>query len=196
MLGMSYDEILAKISEQKGVSRQELELKVKEKLNKFSDMISKEGAAHIIANEYGVKLFDDIGKKTVPIHKVFVGMRNVNLLAKVVRSYGVREFKTKREGKVGSFLAADETGAIRIVLWDTKHIEEMEKDNLKEGAIVKIKNAYVRENNGFKEVHVGSHSIVEVNPPGETVENVKSEAAEVAAIDKKIIDLRENEDNI
>src|SRR3989344_5179063 len=196
MFGVTYENILRKISAERDISIEDIENKVKEKLNKFSDLISREGAAHIVANEYGVKIIEDMSRKTVPIHKLLVGMRSVNLLGKVIKLYGVREFKTTREGKVGSCLVADETGAIRVVFWDTKHIAEMENGNLKEDSIIKIKNAYVRENNGFKEIHLGSQGSLEINPVGETINDVRNEVAEVSAIEKKISELKENDDNI
>jgi ssDNA-binding replication factor A large subunit len=197
MFGISYEEILKRISEEKNVSIDELQAKVKEKLNKLSDLISKEGAAHIVANEYGVKLIEDAAKKTIPISRILIGMRHVNLLGKVMKTYGVREFKTsKREGKVASFLVADQSEAVRIVMWDVNHIKHMEEGALKEGTIVKIKNAYVRDNNGFKEVHLGNQSEVILDPPGEDVGEVHERIAAPKAIVKKISELSENDNNI
>jgi ssDNA-binding replication factor A large subunit len=138
-----------KIKEQTKLSEQEITDKIQNKLRQLSGLISEEGAAHIIANELGVKLMDSSG--ALQIENILAGMRNVELSGKVVRKYELREFSTeKRSGKMGSFLVADSTGIIRVVLWNDQadHL-----DALKEGTIIQLKGAYARENNGRKELH-------------------------------------------
>ena len=63
MIKMTYEQILEKIQSQTDKPVSEIELLVQNKLAKLSDLISKEGAAHIIANELKVKLFDKIEGK-------------------------------------------------------------------------------------------------------------------------------------
>src|SRR3989338_3162731 len=92
MLGLTYEDICAKIKETKGFTDQELELKVKEKIDKLSGLISKEGAVHIIANECGINLADELRRRGVKINRVMAGMKNVNLLGKVLRIYEVHSF--------------------------------------------------------------------------------------------------------
>ncbi len=97
MFGVSYQDIVKRINQETNISEQEIELKVKEKLSKLSDLITKEGAAHIVAHDLGVKIFQPVGKLT--IDKLISGMNSVNLLCKIVKIFGVREFKTeKRQG--------------------------------------------------------------------------------------------------
>ena len=62
MIGMSYEEIVEVIVKKAGVSKEEINKKVEEKLSLLSGLISKEGAAHIIANEMRVKVFEDLMK--------------------------------------------------------------------------------------------------------------------------------------
>ncbi len=159
MFKMNYEEIVQKIVDEKGITKEEIETKVGEKLKQLNDLISKEGAAHIIANELGVKVFD-LEKKDFKIKDLFVGARNVDLTGKMLRKYEVREFKTERgEGKVVRFMVGDETGSIMAVVWDTKVIDSL--NNFKEGDVVKVTNGYVRNNNGFKEIHLGKDSKIE-----------------------------------
>jgi len=115
-------------------------------------------------------------------------MRNVELVAKVMQVYEVREFQTeKRSGKVGSFVVADETGSIRIVGWgdQTDNIKE-----LKEGDIVKIESGYVRANQGTKEIHLNDKSNLQINPEGDTVAGVQTTKPEASR--SNIKDLQEN----
>jgi len=186
MIQIPYEEIVEKIKEKTNLSYVDIEEKVKEKLEALSGLISKEGAAHILANEFGVKIFDMSGK--LKIKNILVGLRNVEAVGKVVAIFGVNEFTTKNgiKNKVGSFIIGDETGKIRVVLWGSmaEKLAELSKDT-----IVRIENAYVRENRGEKEVHLGDSSKLIINPEGESVGIIKESSTERKAIK----DLKEGE---
>ena len=174
MIGLSFDDIVQKICEVKGGSEDEIRSRVRDKLNKLSGLISNEGAAHIVANELGVDLFEIIRKIGLKINKIVPGMRGVGVAGKVLKSYGVRSFKKEnREGKVGSFLLGDETGMMRVVLWDINHIKLMEENDLKEGIILKLTDGYVRENNGYKEMHLSNRSQIMINPEDVKIGEIK-----------------------
>ncbi len=198
MLGLTYEDICAKIKEVKGFSDQELQLKVKEKIDKLSGLISKEGAVHIIANECGINLADELRRRGVKINRVMAGMRSVNLLGKVLRVYEVRSFsKQGKEGKVGSFLIGDETGTIRVVLWDTEHLKYMEQGQLQEGTTIKISNAMARQNQNFLELHLGTMGQLILNPPGETVIVLERPSPTGPSLQrKKIHALQEGDTNV
>jgi replication factor A1 len=189
MIGMNYDEIAKILSEKSGAERGEIDKRVNDKMLQLSGLISREGAAHIIANEMKIKVFEDF-IKNLKVGKLVPGMGSVDFSAKVVRTYGVREFKTeRREGKVASFLAGDETGMIRIVLWDTNHIQEMESGRLTEGAVIRVENAYVKENNGFPEVHLGNKGVL-ITGVNEKIGEVGSEKSKTL---KKISELEQGD---
>ena len=193
ILKLNYDELVSKIKE-KGLNDEEINKKIDDKMEQLSGLISREGAAHLIANELGVKIFEDVGK--LKISKIMAGMRDVEVDGKVVDIYEVRSFKkNEREGKVGSFLIGDETGRIRIVMWDDNHISKLEKNELKADDIVRLKNCYVKENNGYKEMHLGSGSLFEVNPEGVEIKEVAN-GASFTLTSKKISELGENDNNV
>lgn len=190
MLGLTYEDIVEIIKKEKGLSNEDIETKVKEKLTKLSDLISKEGAAHIIANELGINLFDSSVVK-LKINKVLPGMRSVNILGKVVKFYGVNEFKKEdREGKVANMLFGDETGSLRLVIWDTALISKFENEEIKEGNVIRIKNGYVKQNNGFKEIHLGAQGEISL----EDAEIEVSESSDY--IKKEIKDLEAGTSNV
>jgi len=193
MIKLTYEQIVEKIKEKTGISDAEIQTRVKQKLDQLAGLISKDGAAHIIANELGVNAFEDITGK-VKINKILAGMRNVEVLGKVIALYGIRDFSTQKgAGKVGSFMIADETGASRVTLW---HAQTDKMTNLKEGDIVKVKNAYTRDNNGRSEIHLNDKSEIEVNPPGETVTTAERPVQQQAdALRKKIAELAETDSN-
>ncbi len=166
---LNYDAIVSKLKE-KGIGLFEIEEKIKNKMEQLSGLISKEGAAHIIANELGIKVFEDVGE--IKIKEAKGGMRNVNLNGKVTVNFGVRDFKNdKRAGRVGSFVIGDETGGIRVVLWDDKHINNMGK--MQDGDIVRVENGYIRENNGYREIHLNNNSAFKLNPENVDIKDVK-----------------------
>ena len=172
MFNLSYDEIVERIKKEKGLSDKEISERVKAKLDKLSDLISKEGAAHLSANELGVKIFYNISRE-LKIDKIFFGMKSVSFVGKVVKLYPVNEYSKEKngkkwEGKVCNMLIGDETGVIRVVMWDTNHISEIERGNLQEGSVLKINGGYVRDNNG-REVHLGKQSRLVINPAGVNV---------------------------
>ncbi len=170
-MSMRYEDIVNSIKKEAGLGEEEIKLRVNKKLELLSGLISKEGAAHIIANELGIKLLDDISLRRFKINKIITGMRSLELIGKVIRKFDAHEFNNgTRSGKVGSFLIADETGTVKVVLWGEQC---KQLDEIKDNDVVKVKNASVKENNkGFKELHLNDRSKVEINPAGETLGEV------------------------
>ncbi len=192
MVTFNYDQIIDKIVEQKGVSKEEVEGKIKEKLNQLSDLISKEGAAHIVANEYNVKLYD-AASRVVKVKDLNPMLRGFEIFAKVLKIYEIREFNTgMRKGRVANVFVGDETGNCRVTLWDEKQIKELEEGKLKEGDILKIVNGYVRENRGYNELQLGSQGSWTINPEGVTIE-AKGLGGGAVGEKKNISEIKENE---
>lgn len=167
MIRLSYDEIITKISEKSGLLKAELDDKVEKKMAQLAGLVSKEGAAHIVASELGIKLIEQLSGR-LQIKHILSGMRDVETVGKVMQVFGERSFNSNgREGKVASLNVADETGNIRLVLWN-EQAENAKK--VKIGDIVKVKGAYVKERNGEKELQLGDRSVILINPPGETID--------------------------
>jgi ssDNA-binding replication factor A large subunit len=165
MIHVPLKDIISKINQKSGLSDEDIRSKISEKVNQLYGLVSEEGAAHIIANEYGIKLFDFSGE--LKIKDILIGMRSVDVLGKVTRKFELREFSTeKRKGKVANLMIADETGSMRVVFWNDKTDDFTQ---IKEDDVIKIKNAYVRENTGRKELHMGDNSQLIINPVGVSV---------------------------
>jgi len=178
--------MIVKIKEKANLSEEEILKKIDDKCEQLSGLISKEGAAHIIANELGVKLIENSGK----IKDLLPGMRNADVLGRVTQIYEVRQFQRAdgNAGKVGSFLVGDDTGVVRIVCWGDK------ADNLQQlstGQTIKVVNGLVKENQrGYKEVHLNDRSKLNLTPT-ETVPEVRTTSQR-----KSLKDLRETEDRV
>jgi len=170
MIRIPFEDMCARIQQKAGLSADELKAKIDEKMAKLSGFISKEGAAHILANELGVKLLENSGK----IKDIFPGMRNVETVGKVTNVYELREFNRQdgTKGKVASFVIGDDSGSIRVVGWGN-HADTV--STLVASNTVKISGAYSREDNrGGKELHLNDSSRLIINPAGVEIGEVKT----------------------
>ena len=163
---IDYSYLAERIAKASGKSSDEINRLVEAKRALLSGLISREGAAQIVASELGIN-FD---KEKVKIKEILPGMKKINLAGKIIQMFPVREYKKEsREGKIGSFILADETGNIRVVLWDTNHISLIEKGEVKEGDIIEISNDNLRNT----ELHLTGFS--DIKKSKEIIENVKTE---------------------
>ncbi|MEK6984463.1 MAG: OB-fold nucleic acid binding domain-containing protein [Nanoarchaeota archaeon] len=169
MIKIPYEEIILKIIEKTQMSVSEIEERIDRKMKQLSGLISKEGAAHIVANELGVKIFEPLSGK-LQIKNILTGMRDVETIGKILQVYDLKEFmRGDALSKVASIVIGDETGTIRVVLWGS---QADNTSNIRQGDIVKILGAYVRDNNGRKEIHLNDRSQLLINPIGVTVTDV------------------------
>jgi replication factor A1 len=184
--------MIRRISEKSGLSETEVGAKIDEKCGQLAGLISKDGAAHIVANELGVQLIAAAGR--LKIKDILPGMRGIEVAGKVVQKFEQREF-SRQDGSAGKLMAgtlADETGSVRMVAWGSK-AEQL--GQVPDGAVVLIQQAQVRESNrGGKELHLGDQATIAVNPAGVQLGEV------VATFDKpvrkRINELGEADQNI
>ncbi len=177
----NYEMLVEKIASEAGLGRDEIERKIEAKKAKLSGLISKEGAAQIIAAELGIS-FEN---QDLKVGELMSGMRRVNIVGKIVNLFPVREFsKNGREGKVANFVFGDETGSTRVVLWDVNHIGLIESGVIKVGDVVEIKNGSTRDG----EIHLGGFS--ELKKSGIVMGEVKSEAV---AKEGSLVDVKQGQ---
>ena len=147
----NYEKLLEIISSSSNISKAEIEQKVDAKRERISGLISKEGAAQIVAAELGVN-FDN---EKLKIGNLIPGMKRVNTVGKIINLFPVRTFtRNDKESKVANMVIADDTSNIRVVLWDANHISLIEEGKISQDSSVEILNATMREN----ELHLGNFS--------------------------------------
>jgi ssDNA-binding replication factor A large subunit len=162
----NYELLIERIAKSSGLEKGEIERRIEAKKAKLSGLISKEGAAQIIAAELNVN-FEEAQLK---VSELMPGMKKVHFIVKIINLFPVREFERNgKRGKVLNFFAADETGSLRIVLWDTNHISLFESHEIKQGDAVEIINGSMRDG----EVHLSGFS--EIKKANVKIENVKIE---------------------
>jgi len=180
-MGTNYEKLLERISRISGLNRDELERKIEAKRAKLAGLITKEGAAQVVAAELGISL----GEERLKINELVPGMRKVNVLGKIIRIFPVRSFtRNGKSNRVASFVLADDTSNVRVVLWDSHHIDLIEKGEISEGSVIEIVNASMRDN----EIHLGSFS--EIKKSAEVLENIVT--AKIVK-EKRISEFRPNE---
>jgi replication factor A1 len=97
---------------------------------------------------------------TATIETLTLGQSDVNLKGRVLGTDEVRTFSRDdgSEGRVANLTLGDETGRVRVTLWD----EQADRaDELVEGVSVEVVDGYVRERDGSLELHVGDRGAVE-----------------------------------
>lgn len=152
------EEIIRNISSQTGIGEEDIRKRIKEKQRDLSNLISEEGAAYIVAKEHGIEL---IKKKEydIKIGNIIAGMKAFNVTARVLKKDDIKEFKTeKAQGKLCPLQIGDETGIIRLILWNDQSdaAENIKRDNL-----IKIQGAYAKDNLGRVEISVGRSGKIE-----------------------------------
>jgi replication factor A1 len=97
---------------------------------------------------------------TYRIDDLSLGLSDVNLQGRVLATDSVRTFDRDdgSEGRVSNLTLGDETGRVRVTLWDEKADRAEELDP---GTSVEVADGYVRERDGDLELHVGSRGAVE-----------------------------------
>lgn len=175
----NYSSLVEKISKHSQLSIEEVEKKVDAKKSKLSGLISKEGAAQIVAAELGISFENEL----LTIKELSEGLRRANVIGKITRVNPVKEFnKNGRSGKFASFTLGDETSNTRVVLWDSNHVALIESGNLNQGSVIEIRGASVK--NG--ELHVSAFS--DIKPSDKKFDSVKETSPPTSG---KFVDAKE-----
>jgi replication factor A1 len=184
---MDLDSIIKKIKEKTEFTDEQVNRKIIEKQQELSNLVSKEGAAYIIAKELGLDIFEKT-KRRLEIKNIIPKLRNLNLTARIMRVFPAKEFKKKDKiGKVSTVILGDASGTIRLSLWD-KQTDIVEK--LKPDMPLEIFGAYTKENGvGGVEIRLGNKGGIKILEDSDipTLEKITQREE----IGKNIADLKE-----
>ena len=144
------------------MSENELKSKVKEFMEENGNLLGEEAAIATIARDLGIDMdYEEEEDYGFSIKDIAEGQRNVEIVGKIMDISEVKEFTRKSDnsvGKVRSIIVADNTGSIRLTLWNDK-VELV--SGLKKGDVVEIKNAFSRKWNNRIELNSGSDLTIE-----------------------------------
>lgn len=168
------DEIYSKLS--KSISKEEFAEKVNEKVEQMGGLCDEKTAAMLVAHDLGL---NETGRSSQKIADIKSDSGNVNFIAKVVSVFPTREF-TRSDGtmgRVGNLLVADETGSIKITLWDDK------ADLINQGFIEISQSlqlgGYVKEGYSGVEVNIGSNGVLSQTDEEVHVKNPSTKISDI-----------------
>ncbi len=158
MNDMKSELYINKILKNTGLTRKEIQDMVENKKVELKGLISEEGALFIIARELGVDVKEEnkdlLNEIDLNISDITPNMKNINLIGRIKEIYNINKF-TKSDGgsgHVGSFLLQDNTGDIRIVLWDDQ-VNIFSESNFEENELIQIFNGVAKANK-FESVEI------------------------------------------
>ncbi|RLJ08111.1 MAG: hypothetical protein DRP13_02840 [Candidatus Aenigmatarchaeota archaeon] len=189
----SLEEIIEKICKHAGYTEEKVNKLIEEKEEELSGLVSKEGAAYIVARELGISLLKET-KRQLKIKNLVEGLRSVELVGKVIDVSDIREFE--RNGQTGSvlnILLGDETGVVRLSLWNDE-VSLVKELDIKPDDVVKITRGFVRlDNRGNLELRLGRGRIEKVDEVVNLPESSQIAQKFTAVKRKEIKDLKEGD---
>lgn len=153
-----------KICRDSGKAPDELQKLIEQKKQKFSGLLTEEGAALLVAKELGVRLDADAFPERMKISNLQDGMKGLELLVRVMQVYPPRSFeKSGKKGMLANLLVADASGEVRLTLWneDAKKIDAL---GMGRGSILMLKNCNVTSYNGKLQLSLAYGGELAANP--------------------------------
>ncbi len=167
---MKTEAYIKKIIEETGLSKSEIQTLVEEKKEELKGLISEEGALFVIAKELGVDVASEnqelLNDVELNISDITVNMKNIVLVGRIKNIHNVKSFNRSNgeTGYVGSFVLHDNTGDIKIVLWDNQ-VSIFKDERFEINEIVKILNGTAKTGRySGVEIHVGGYSKISLAP--------------------------------
>ena len=146
------ESIIEKIIKEKAIPREVILQKIKKKKEEYKGLISDLGAARLVAKELGVDINWKEIKGRLKIRDLKPGLRNICFVGKVISKSEIKEFRRgKNIGKVAFLILGDDTGFIKLVLWDKKirFYTDIEK-----GDLIEVNGADIKESKFGLEAHL------------------------------------------
>jgi ssDNA-binding replication factor A large subunit len=165
---LSVEELVSEISGKSGKSEDEVRQLIKDKQVELSNLVSEEGAAYIVGRELGVELIKET-KRQLKISNIVPDMRNVDIVARVASVFDVREFeKNGKKGQVSSMILADDTGTIRLPLWNDE-VSLMTSLGIRQNDVVEVTGAWAKRDSyrDGVELRLGKRGKIKVVEHGE-----------------------------
>ena len=156
---MSFDDLVKILSEKSGKASEEILEMIDKKLESLDGLITKEGAAYLVAKDLGVDLPNK--RRKIKIEDIIPGVRNISFIGRVFEISPIREFeRANGKGRVVNVYIGDETGFIRLPLWNDQ-VDWVEDGRISVGQVVQVVNAISRENiYGNPEIFLGKFGAI------------------------------------
>ncbi|MDK2892470.1 OB-fold nucleic acid binding domain-containing protein [Methanohalophilus sp.] len=165
------------------VSEEEFLQRINEKTEKMGPLCDKKTIALLVASDLGIT---DATHEPTKIADINENSSNVYVVGKIISLFDTREFSRNdgTTGKVGNFIIADNSGSIRVTVWD-ELADQITNGTIKAGKSYRI-SGYVKEGYSGLEINVGRYGGIE-----EIDEDIQVELPSM-----KIADIKENDSDI
>ncbi len=163
---MSPEEVIQQILQRHPeVTRGEVLEKLQAEKSKTGGFIADDTLLRLIAAGYGVEIAGGhVYDGVLSIVQLVPNLNDVVVVGRVAAVYPVKSFEGKRSGKYASVMVTDDSGVLRVMLWNER-TALVESGELKAGVMARFSHGYTREDRtGKVELHVSEKSAVEVNP--------------------------------
>jgi len=159
--------LILEISEKTNKSEEEIKQLINAKVEKFSGLLTEQGAAFMVQKELGLK---QEAMEQMQIGQLEDGMKGIEIKGNVEAIFPVKEFeKNGKKGKLKSFILSDGSGEVRVTLWN----DQADKYELTRGSELVLSNILVSKYNEKKQVTLGFNGIVTIlNKKEETFEKL------------------------
>lgn len=148
--------IIGEIAQKTGKTEDEVRELVKGKTEKFSGLLTEQGAAYLIQKELGIRKEN---YEQMQISQLAEGMKGIEIKGTIEAVFPVKEFeKNGKKGKLKSFIISDGTGEIRATLWN----DQAEKYELTRGSEIKMGNILITKYNEKKQATLGFNGTIEI----------------------------------
>ncbi|MFX1365897.1 MAG: hypothetical protein ACFFCE_17435 [Promethearchaeota archaeon] len=164
-----------------GLSEEDLNSKINEKIMEYKGYMTKEGAIYLIGKENGIDLYSsdqniqneineliDYNDFAINISDVIEGMQNIVIEGRITDIFGLKNFtkKDNTSGIVGSFQICDISNCIKIVLWN-EQVKSMENECFKKGEIIQVIGGYSKKGiDDDLEIHLSRKGKLVLAPQG------------------------------
>lgn len=165
------------------VSKQDFLQRIQDKVEGMGGLCDEPMAAMLVANELG---FSDVGRDCVKIENITSESGQVNFIARIISVFDVKEFirNDGTVGRVGNVIVGDESGKIRLTLWDNM-ADMVKAGKIKVGQTYQI-SGYSKQGYSGMEVNIGNNGVL-----AECDEEIN-----VAANNQKIKDIKDGMGNL
>jgi replication factor A1 len=139
------------------ISKEDFLQRIQEKVETMGGLCDEPMAAMLVANELG---FSDAGRDSVKIEDITAESGPVNFVARIVSVFDIKEF-TRNDGttgRVGNIVVGDETGKIRLTLWDNM-ADLIKNGKVKAGQTVQI-SGFAKQGYSGVEVNIGNNGVL------------------------------------
>ena len=156
MTDKTITEIITEIAQKTGKSEEEVQALIKVKVDKFSGLLTEQGAAFMVQKELGMK---QEALEQVQVGQLNEGMKGIEIKGIVESVFPAKEFeKNGKKGKLKSFILSDGTGEVRATLWN----DQVDKYELTRGSEILLSNVISSKYNDKMQVTLGFNGTIEI----------------------------------